>query len=261
PENPRECSRCGTHPGIAAVSGPGPVQLLRQDEQFPPGKPQEAASGRTPGATGVFSRSTPKAQRPPSPQDDHSNRKMFFLTMCFANIPVERGARPEEIKHAVKCPKCGFESVRELSRCAKCGCRLASPPRGDPESPLDEPSERIDRYRRRRSRGYDPGASLELDFRTAPGDPNDRLIELSGVGGEKEIGPAGAGLDDWSLGPLPARSTESGPLDVLEDGTWIASSVPDFDETPAVSAATLGRRFWAAVADALVLLGGTGVFA
>ena len=257
--------------------------------------------------------------------------------MCFANIPVERGARPEEIKHAVKCPKCGFESVRELSRCAKCGCRLASPPRGDPESPLDEPSifsargaarsnavpdvaylgvpvesdhaeplieenedddvpvtdsssetplsadgpaqpaedvspedsdpwreelsERIDRYRRRRSRGYDPGASLELDFRTAPGDPNDRLIELSGVGGEKEIGPAGAGLDDWSLGPLPARSTESGPLDVLEDGTWIASSVPDFDETPAVSAAPLGRRFWAAVADALVLLGGTGVFA
>ena len=263
---------------------------------------------------------------------------MFFLTPCFANIPVERGARPEEIKHTVKCPKCGFESVRELSRCAKCGCRLASPSGGDPESPLDEPSifsahlaarsnpapdvaylavpvgsdlteplieenpdddvpvddslsetpvsadgpaqpsedvspedsdpwreelsERIDRYRRRRgrSREYDPGASLELDFRTAPGDASDRLMELPAIEGGKKIGPAPAGLDDWSLGPLPARASESGPRDVLEDETWIASSAPDI-ETPPVSAAPLGRRFWAAVADALVLLGGSGVFA
>ena len=237
----------------------------------------------------------------------------------------------------MKCPKCGFESVRELSRCAKCGCRFSSPAGGDPESPLDEPStfsarraarsnavpdvaylgvpvesdhaeplieespdddvpitdspsetplsvdgpaqpaedvspedsdpwreelsERIDRYRRRRSSGYDPGASLELDFRTAPSAANDRPIELPGVGGGKKIGPAPAGPDDWSLGPLPARATQSGPLEVLEDETWIASSVPDFDEAPAVSAAPLGRRFWAAVADALVLLAGTGVFA
>src|SRR2546428_8845156 len=269
----------------------------------------------------------------------YSNRKMFFLTMCFAKIPVERGARPEEIKHTVKCPKCGFESVRELSRCAKCGCRLASPPGGDPESQLDEPSifsahlaarssaspdlayldvpvgsdlteplieenpdddvpvgdslsetgvsadgpaqpsedvspvdsdpwreelsERIDRYRRRRgrSREYDPGTSLDLDFRTAPGAASDRLMELPAIKGGKKIGPAPARLDDWSLGPLPARAGESGPRDVLEDETWIASWVPDFDEAPAVKAAPLGRRFWAAVADALVLLGGSGVFA
>src|SRR5205814_7722472 len=95
----------------------------------------------------------------------------------------------------------------------------AVPPDSDPWR--EELSERIDRYRRRRGRPreYDPGASLDLDFSPAPGDASGRLMELPAIEGEKEIGPDEAGLGDWSLGPLPARATESGPRDVLEDET------------------------------------------
>jgi uncharacterized RDD family membrane protein YckC len=146
----------------------------------------------------------------------------------------------------------------------------------------------VEKHRRRaRLDEADPGASPDFDFRDAPLDAGTSLADLEGdngiiasasnrerVGGSMaldetlegpdgidELGSTAAEADDWSLGPLPSQRAESGPLEVvLEDQPWNASAAVG-PEASAPSAAPLGRRFYAALADAIVLLAGMGVFA
>ena len=158
-------------------------------------------------------------------------------------------------------------------------------------------SERVEEFRRRRAGlgKLDPKTSLEFDFNAAPGEegtatddqvddriefPNNEQEEeqIAGASGfqianvslqkdepaesavPEEFETAVEEPDAWSLGPLPRRASEPRPLEtVLEDENWNTSTVSQA-EAPVLGSAPLGKRFHAAVIDALVLLLGFGVF-
>lgn len=257
-----KCPKCGF------VSYPGLTQCKRCGHKFVAAAPKSSGSS----LVSLFSGSTiPSHEPPPAP----STPPPPPPELLHEAAAVAREAPP---------PETAIEDVPPAASAAK--------PASSSHGWREEISQRVEDFRRRRARlrGFDPSASLALDF-DSPGasEPETvvgaQVIEFPGHREELDLDMASHPardreapvLDSVPLGQPPDESREFDSVAVggelaleraeADHAEIVLESVPPSTAAygepamPALPIAPLGRRFLAGLVDAAVLLLGAGLFA